>query len=83
MSSIQAAMTQGQPTVNPAASSATWSSGTQLSPIAAAMTGIDDPSNSWGGIHALDPLHAPGSSWNRQGQVVGRGQPNDAFNVVG
>lgn len=43
-------------------------------------TGIDDPANAWGGIHPVDPLGAPGSSWNR-GTVVGQGQPNSAFNV--
>lgn len=49
------------------------------SPIKAAMipqpsiTGIDNPGNWFGGIHGLDPLGAPGSSWNRAPSENGHG----------
>lgn len=57
----------------------------QLSPIASAMSSVDDPANWFGGIHGLDPLNAPGSSWNRGGGTsgtrLGAGQTNAEFTV--
>lgn len=46
------------------------------------MSGIEDSSNWFGGIHGLDPL-GPGSSWHRGGTVIGRGEQNADFNVGG
>ncbi len=57
----------------------------KLSPIKAAMTGVENSGNWFGGINGLDPF-SPGSSWNRDGQtvrstVLGYGQSNAEFNV--
>lgn len=61
-----------------------------VAPSSPSMTGIDDPANSWGGIHVVDPLGAPGSSWNSSATrtayqggapVIGAGQPNFSFNT--
>lgn len=56
--------------------------------VRASMTGVDDPGNWFGGIHGLDPLGAPGSSWNRKAQdggtsgtMLGTGQSNAEFHV--
>jgi hypothetical protein len=53
------------------------------SPIARAMSGIEDASNWFGGVNGLDPLHAPGSTWNAThgGTMIGGGQTNAEFNV--
>lgn len=63
------------------------------SPIADAMkpsaVGIDNPSNWFGGVHGLNPLGAPGSSWNTQtasdsGHGVslnGAGMSNSDFHI--
>lgn len=48
-----------------------------MSAIRQVYSGIDDPNNSWGGIHPVDPLNHPTSSWNR----VGGGEANVDFNV--
>lgn len=55
----------------------------RLSPIQAAMTGVEDAGNWFAGVSGLDPLGAPGSSWNRkeQGTILGSGQSNAEFHV--
>jgi hypothetical protein len=53
-----------------------------ISPIRAAMTGVDDPSHWFGGVvgGGADPLSAPGSSWNRN-RIAQPGMTNAEFNV--
>jgi len=43
--------------------------------------GFNDPSNFFGGIHPLNPLEAPGSSWNRKTTVNGAGGSNADFHL--
>lgn len=47
------------------------------------MSGVEDPDNWFGGIHGIDPLDAPGSSWNRKGAgtMIGHGEMNADFNI--
>lgn len=59
-------------------------------PIASAMApqvGIDNPGNWFGGVHGLDPLNAPGSSWRAPSETShgvalnGAGMGNADFHV--
>lgn len=53
------------------------------SPIKAAMTGIDSPSNWFGGVHGINPLTAPGSTWNNgaAGVTNAHGEANADFHI--
>jgi hypothetical protein len=48
--------------------------------IASAM-GAANPDNWWGGIHGVDPLNTPGSSWNRKTTISAPGASNADFHL--
>lgn len=52
------------------------------SKIRAAMMGVDDPTNWYGGVNGVDPLNAPGSSWNPQTLNAVAGTRNYDFNLT-
>lgn len=58
----------------------------KMSPVRTAMMrGAQDADSWWGGIQGLDPLNAPGSSWNPggAGTTLGVGQLNAEFTADG